>query len=176
LNFYESKPDARLREKLEEGLGVVLQKFWGISVIRTPRIARAVALALLVAIASGCAERKPSPEKLFELRAKCDKMVREKFVLMEPRFFNNPLVHNFVSSNLRSYSDCYGSLERVGKLGTSRVVIDGISGKELVSIFSTDSFVAAGMVDEKGKWSVVEEMSASKAIEGYMASADHSTN
>jgi hypothetical protein len=142
--------------------------------MRTPKRARAVALVLIVAIASGCADRKPSPEKLFEMRAKCDKMVREKFDLMESRFFLNPLVHSFVSSNLQSYSDCYGSLERVGKAGTSRVVIDGISGKELVNIVTfTSSFVVAGMVDEKGKWSAVEEMSAAKAIEEYMANGDH---
>lgn len=143
------------------------------NVMRTPRIARAVALVLIIAIASGCADRKPSPEKLFEMRAKCDKMVREKFDLMESRFFLNPLVHSFVSSNLQSYSDCYGSLERVGKEGRTRVVIDGISGKELVNIFSTGSVVVAGMVDENGKWSAVEEMSAAKAIEEYMASGDH---
>jgi hypothetical protein len=52
-------------------------------------------------------------------------------------------------------------------------VIDGISGKELVNIFSTGSVVVAGMVDENGKWSAVEEMSAAKAIEEYMASGDH---
>jgi hypothetical protein len=92
---------------------------------------------------------------------------------MESRFFLNPLVHSFVSSNLQSYSDCYGSLERVGKEGRTRVVIDGISGKELVNIFSTGSVVVAGMVDENGKWSAVEEMSAAKAIEEYMASGDH---
>ena len=102
------------------------------SVMKTPRITRAVALSLIVAIASGCADRKPSPEKLFELRAKCDKMVREKIEKVEDPDRYSQVVTSHLTADLR----CYGK-EHITKFDGNNVVyqtvnlIDGLSGKQL---------------------------------------------
>ncbi len=125
--------DARLREQREEGSRDLFQGEWGgVRVMRAPRIARAVALALIVAIASGCAERKPSPEKLFEMRVKCDKMVREKIVKVEDSDRYSQIVTSHLAADLR----CYGK-EQITKFDGNAVeyqtvnLIDGLSGKQL---------------------------------------------
>jgi hypothetical protein len=105
-----------------------------VKLMRTPRLARAVALALIVAIASGCAERKPSPEKLFEMRAKCDKMVREKIVKVEDSDRYSQVVTSHLAADLR----CYGKEELTRWDGVDVSVrdvtlIDGLSGKKLAS-------------------------------------------
>ena len=102
--------------------------------MRTPRIARAVALSLIVAIATGCADRKPSPEKLFELRAKCDKMVREKIEKVEDPDRYSQVVTTHLTADLR----CYGKEELTRWDGVDASVrdvklIDGLSVKKLAS-------------------------------------------
>lgn len=135
MSFGESKLDARLREKLEEGSGVFLQEVWGLNMIRTPRIARAVSLALLVVITSGCAERKPSPEKLFELRAKCDKMVREKIEKVEDSDRYSQVVTSHLTADLRCYGKeeltRYDGVDGLDVLITTVNLIDGLSGTQL---------------------------------------------
>ena len=104
------------------------------NVMRTPRTAHAIALALIAATASGCADRKPSPEKLFEMRAKCDKMVREKIEKVEDSDRYSQIVTSHLTTTLR----CYGKGELTrwdGKDAVLTIVnlIDGLSGKQLAT-------------------------------------------
>lgn len=107
--------------------------------MRTSRITRAVALTLIGSIASGCAERKPSPEKLFELRTNCDKMVREKI----EKVTDSDRYAQRVTSHLTADFRCYGKEELVRFDGIDiryQVVnlIDGVSGEQLRTSMLTE--------------------------------------
>lgn len=89
-------------------------------------------VVLTVVLASGCAERKPSPEKLFEMRAKCDKMVREKI----EKVIDSARYTQIVTSHLTTDLRCYGKEELTRWDGndmslTTVTLIDGVSGKRL---------------------------------------------
>jgi hypothetical protein len=124
----------------------------------------------IAVFAVGCADKQsPSPEKLFELRAKCDQLVREKFDLMEQNSkFIYSAVGKSVTSNLQKGGDCHGYLERYINGGSNLIVIDGVSGEELVTIAIAGDFVSAMVRDDRGNWLTVDKQTAEKRISEFM--------
>ena len=142
------------------------------SVMRTPRTAHAIALALIAATASGCADRKPSPEKLFEMRAKCDELVREKFRLIESGGGFRPARQSVITSNVNSNGRCYGLIDRQDAISASyRLMIDGVSGEQLAMISKwSDSLVMTGRRNSDGAWEISDEKTVEGDIENGMKS------
>ena len=133
--------------------------------MRTPRIARAVALSLIVAIATGCA-RQENTSSSFDKRVKCDELVREKFRLIELGGGFRPAQQSLITSNVDFNGRCFGLIERRDAISASyRLMIDGVSGEQLAMISKwSDSVVMTGRRNSNGAWEISDEKTVESDI------------
>ena len=124
---------------------------------------------LLIALTACAKSDVSNPEKLFELRTKCDQLVREKFDQMETNSkFIYSAVRKSITSNFQKDGDCHGYLERYIDGGSNLIVIDGTSGEELVTIAIAGDFQSAMVRDDRGNWVIVNKKTAEKRISELM--------
>jgi len=105
-------------------------------------------------VALGACSPPNQGTELFDRRVKCDELVRGKFTEMETANvrFVYPFTSISVTSNYTTKGDCYGLLERNDKRGFIRILIDGVSGRDLAQYVKTEEYVLSGMMSAEGEW------------------------
>ncbi len=114
---------------------------------------KAVLILLMFTALVSCVPKNQGAD-VFDRRAKCDELVRSKFNVMETASnrFIYPATSMFVTSNYTKRGECYGLIERNSKGGFIRILIDGVSGRDLAQYVRSGDLIFSGRVSENGEW------------------------